>query len=150
MTRDDRSTPEEFKGFVPRPAPANLRQKVLAAAAAGGTRPVGRFLSQVQWGMAAACAFLIIGALAGDAFISRTLAGRLDVLLNEHLAASLAGDSDRAGLEELIGVDQAHSIRQPMIRPRQDRALRMEGRMNWNDMALEEKEYADVFTKSPR
>jgi hypothetical protein len=148
MTRDDRSTPEEFKGFVPRPAPANLRQKVLAAAAA--TRPAGSFLTSVQWGMAAVCVLLIIGALAGDVFISRTLAGRLDVLLNEHPAASPVGDSDRAGLEELIGVDQARSIRQPLIRPRQNRALRMEGRMNWDDMALEEKEDVDVHSKNPR
>jgi hypothetical protein len=148
MIRDDRSTPEEFKGFVPRPAPAELRQRVLAAAE--GIRPAGRFLTPAQWGIAALCTLLIIGALAGDALISRSLAGRLDVLLNEPPAASPAGDSDRAGLEELVGVDQARLMRHQLTRPRHDRALRMEGRANWNDSALEEKENADVHSKNPR
>jgi len=148
MNRDDRSTPEELKGFVPRPAPPHVRQKALAATE--GIRPAGRFLTPAQWGIAAACALLIIGALAGDALISRSLAGRLDVLLNERPAASPAGDADRVGLEELVGIDQARTIRRQWTRPRPNRALQIEERMDWNDRAVEEKEDADVHSKNPR
>ena len=40
MNEDNRSTPEELKGFVPRPASPHLRAKVLAAAAADAKRRV--------------------------------------------------------------------------------------------------------------
>jgi hypothetical protein len=92
----------------------------------------------------------MIGALAGDALISRSLAGRLDILLNKGSTAPSAGDADRAGMEELAGIGQARSLRRPSIRPRYDRASRVEERMDWNDRALEEKEDGDVHSKNPR
>lgn len=148
MRQEDQTTSEHLKGFVLRPAPEELRQKVLAAA--GGTQSVGRFLTPVQWGMAAVCGLLIAVALGGDALLVRTQARRLDALLNDRPAASPIGDAERSGLEELVGVQEARSMRFQMTRPRQDRALRMEGRMNWDDMALEEKEDVDVHSKNPR
>jgi hypothetical protein len=148
MNKDDHGLPEELKDFVPRPAPPHLRTKVLAAITT--TPPAGRFLTPGQWRMAAACALPMIGALAGDALISRSLAGRLDILLNKSQAASSVGDADRAGLEELVGIDQARSLRRLSTRPRHDRASRVEEQMDWNDRALEEKEDADVHSKNPR
>lgn len=148
MRQEDQTTSEHLKGFVLRPAPPELRQKVLAAA--GGIRSAGRFLSPVQWGMVAACVLLMIGSLAGDALISRSLAGRLDILLKEGPAASPGGDADRAGLEEFVGVDQARSLYMQSTRPRHDRASRIEERMDWKDRAVEEKEDADVHSKNPR
>ncbi len=148
MNKHDRSVPDGLKGFVPRPAPPHVRQKALAAAE--GIRPVGRFLTPAQWGMAAACTLLVIGALAGDAVLSRTIAGRLDALLNERPAESAAGHADRAGLEELLGADQARSLRLQSTRPRHDQAIWMEGRMDKNALAFEEKEDADGYSKNPR
>jgi hypothetical protein len=148
MNEDNRNAPDELKGFVPRPAPPHLRKKVLAAAAA--VPPTGQSLTAAQWGMAAACALFIIGALAGDSLISKSLAGRLDVLLNERPAASPADDPDRAGLEELVGVDQVRSMRLQSNRPRHDRAVRMAGRLEGSGSNLEDKEDADVSAKNPR
>ena len=107
MNKHDRSVPDGLKGFVPRPAPPHVRQKALAAAE--GIRPVGRFLTPAQWGMA-----------------------------------------DRAGLEELLGADQARSLRLQSTRPRRDQAIWMEGRMDKDALAFEEKEDADGYSKNPR
>ena len=148
MNEDDRGLPEALKGFVPRPAPPHLRTKVLAAATA--IPPIGRFLTAAQWGMAAACVLLILGALSGDAFISVTQARRLDTILNDRLAESAARNSDRAGLEELLGADQARSLRLQPTRPRHNQAIWMEGRMDKDALAFEEKEDADVHSKNPR
>jgi hypothetical protein len=148
MKKDDRSLPKDLKGFVPRPAPPHLRLKVLAAAAA--VRPAERFLTAAQWGMAAASAVLIIGALAGDAVLSRTMTGRLDAVLSERPADSLAAVAERAGLEEILGAAQARALYAPSARPRQDPISRMEGRGNWDESALVKKEGADVHTKNPQ
>jgi hypothetical protein len=148
MNEDNRSTPEELKGFVPRPASPHLRAKVLAAAAA--TPPAGRFLTAAQWGMAAACALLVIGALAGDAVLSKALAERLDVLLNERSAASPVANADRTGLEEILGADQVRLLGTKTTRPRRDSTIRIDGRMEGRGSNLEDKEDADVPTKNPR
>ena len=148
MNKDDRNTPDELKGFVPRPAPPYLRTKVLTAAK--GIRPADGFLTSAQWGMAVACALLVIGALAGDAVLSRTLAGRLDVLLNERSAAFPVTDADRTGLEEILGAAQARALYVPSSQPRQDRTVRMQGRGNWDESAMEDKEDVDVPAKNPR
>ena len=148
MNEDDRGLPEELKDFVPRPAPPHLRQKVLAGAAA--IPPAGRFLTTAQWGLAAACALLVFGALAGDAVLSRTMAGRLDSLLSERPTDSMAAGADRAGLEEILGAAQARALYAPSARPRQDRINRMEGQGNWDESAMEDKENADVHAKNPR
>lgn len=147
MMLDDRTTPDYLERFVPRPAPANLRRKVLAAAAA--TRPAGSFLTSVQWGMTSVCALLIVGALAGDAILSMRQARRLDALLNDRPAVSPIGDADRSALEELVGVDQARTMRFQMTRPHLDRGSRMEGWLDGNALAFEEKEDVDVHSKNP-
>jgi hypothetical protein len=144
MNEDERSAPDELKGFAPRPAPPHLRQKVLAAAAA--TQPTGRFLTAAQWGMAAASAFLIFGALAGDAVLSKMLAGRLDVLLNGHQGADPAAGADRTSFEEILGADQVRLLGIKSTRPRHDRAIRMAGRMEGSGSNLEDKEDADVHS----
>jgi hypothetical protein len=148
MNKDDRNTPDALKGFVSRPAPPYLRTNVLTAAK--GIRPAYGFLTSAQWGMAAACVLLILGALSGDAFISVTQARRLDTILNDRLAESAARNSDRAGLEELLGADQARSLRLQPTRPRHNQAIWMEGRMDKDALAFEEKEDADVHSKNPR
>ncbi len=148
MRQEDQTTSEHLKGFVLRPAPQYLRQKILAAAKE--IRPHAYFLTSVQWGMAAACALLIVGALAGDAFLSRTLAGRLDVLLNESPADFTAAGAERTGIEEIVGVGQARLLYAPSTRLRHDRSVRTNGRGDWDESAFEEKENADVLEKNPR
>jgi hypothetical protein len=74
----------------------------------------------------------------------------LDALLIDRPTASPVRDADRSALEELVGVDQARTMRHQLTRPRHDRATRMEGRIDWNDLALEEKEDVDVHSKNPR
>ncbi len=148
MNKRDRSVPDGLKGFVPRPAPPHVRQMALTAAER--IRPVGRILTPAQWGMAAACSLLVIGALAGDAVLSRTIAGRLDALLNERPAESAAGNADRTGLEELLGADQARSLRLLSTRSRYDQAIWREVRMDKDVLAFEGKEDADGHSKNPR
>jgi hypothetical protein len=148
MNEDDRVLPEVLKDFVPRPAPPHLRTKVLIAAAA--IPPAGRFLTAAQWGMAAACALLVIGALAGDAALSRAMAGRLDVLLNERPVASPVTDADRTGLEEILGADQVRLLGTKTTRLRRDSAIRIDGRMDGKGSSLEDKEDADVHSQNPR
>ena len=148
MNEDDRGLPEALKDFVPRPAPLHLRQKILAAATA--IPPAGRFLTAAQWGMAAACALLVIGSLAVDAALSRTMFRRLDVLLNERPAAFPVTDADRTGFEEILGAAQARALYAPSARLRQDRTVSMQGRTNWDASVMEDKENADVREKNPR
>jgi hypothetical protein len=148
MNEDDRGLPEEMKDFVPRSAPPHLRAKVLTAAAA--IPPADRFLTAAQWGMAAACALLVFGALAGDAVLSRTLAGRLDVLLDERPAAFPVTDADRTSLEEILGADQVRLLGTKSTRPRRDSAARIDGRTEGRGSSLEDKEDADVHSQNPR
>jgi hypothetical protein len=148
MNKDLREAPDELKDFVPRPAPPHLRRKVLAAAA---TIPSGgRLLTAAQWGLVVACALLAIGALAGDAVLSKTLAGRLDVLLDKRPAAFPVTDADRTGLEEILGADQVRLLGTKMNRLRRDSAARIDGRMEGGVSNLEDKEDADVHAKNPR
>jgi hypothetical protein len=144
MNKDNRGLPEALKNFVPRPAPPHLRTKVLAAAAA--VPPSGRFLTAAQWGIAAACALLVIGALAGDAVLSRTMAGRLDVLLNECPVVPPITDADRMGLEEIFGADQVRLLDIKTTRIRRDSAARIDGRIDDGVSSLEGKEDADVHS----
>jgi hypothetical protein len=148
MRRDDQTASEHLKGFVPRSAPPEMRQKVLAAAE--GTQLIGRFLTSAQWGMAAVCALLIIGALGGDTLLSRTQARRLDALLNDRLAASPVRVDDRSALEEIVGVQEARSMRLLLTRPRQEKASATEGWTVRTVLTIEEKEDADVHSKNPR
>ena len=148
MIDDGRKTSDYLKAFVPRPAPPELRQKALAAAE--GTRPAGRFLTPRQWGMAVACVLVIIGGLAGDAILSGKQARRLDALLDGHPAAALIRDAERSVLEELVGVQDARSLRFLLTRPFPERASPKDGRIDGNFLAFEEKENVDVHSKNPR
>ncbi len=148
MNDDERKASDYLKALVPRPAPPELRQKALAAA--DGARSAGRFLTPGQWGLAAACVLLIIGSLAGDSILSAKQARRLDVLLDGRPAAALIRDTDWLALEELVGAQEARTIRSLLTRPLPERASLTEGRIVGNFLALEEKEDADVRSKNPR
>jgi hypothetical protein len=148
MNDDERKTSDYLKAFVPRPAPMELRPKVLAAAE--GARPAGRFLTPGQWGMAAVCSLFVIGALAGDSILSRKQARRLDALVDDRPAAALIRDADRSALEELVGVQEARSMRFLLTRPRPDKASATEEWTVRAGLTIEEKEDADVHSKNPR
>jgi hypothetical protein len=148
MNDDERKTSDYLKAFVPRPAPPELRPKVLAAA--GRPLPSVRYLTPNQWGVAAACVLLIIGALAGDAFLSRTQARQLDALLSDRQAASSDRDAERSALEEIIGVQATRSMRFPSTRTLPERTSHQDGRTDRNILAFEEKEDVDVHSKNPR
>jgi hypothetical protein len=148
MNDDERKTSDYLKAFVPRPAPTELRPKVLAVAE--GARPTGRFLTPRQWGMAAVCASFAIAALGGDAILSGKQARRLDALLDGRPTAALIRDADRSALEELVGVREARSMRFLLTRPFPQRTSHQDGRTDRNILAFEEKEDADVHSKNPR
>ena len=148
MNDDERKTSDYLKLFVPRPAPPELRHKALAAAA--GIRPARRFLTPRQWAMAAACALLIIGSLAGDSILSGKQARRLETLLDGRPAAALIRDTDRSALEELVGVQAARTMRVLLPRPHPERIFPKGMRTDRDVLAFEEEEGADVHSKNPR
>ena len=148
MNDDERRTSDYLKAFVPRPTPPELRQKALAAAQ--GAHPAGRFLTPRQWGMAAACALLIIGSLAGDSILSGKQARRLDALLDGRPAVALIRDTDRSALEELVGAQEARAMRFLLPRPLPERIFPKDGRTDRYILMFEEKEDADVHSNNPR
>jgi hypothetical protein len=148
MNDDERRTSDYLKAFVPRPTPPELRQKALAAAQ--GAHPAGRFLTPRQWGMAAACALLIIGSLGVDSILSGKQARRLDFLLDGRQAAALIRETDRSSLEELVGVQAAGTMRFLSPRPFPERIFPKDGRTDLYILMFEEKEDADVHSKNPR
>ena len=148
MNDDERKISAYLKSFVPRPAPPELRQRALAAAE--GTRAAGRFLTTGQWRMAAVCSLFVIAALTGDSILSRKQARRLDALLDGRPAEALIRDADRSALEELVGVQEARSMRFLLTRPLPGRTFPEDGRTDRTILTFEEKEDADVHSKNPR
>jgi hypothetical protein len=148
MNDDERKTSDYLKAFVPRPAPTELRSKVLAVA--HGIQPSGRFLTLGQWRLAAVCSMLIFVVLAGDFILSGKQARRLDAFLDGRPAAALIRDADRSALAELVGVQEARSMRFLLTRPRPDRASPKAWQIDGNSLTFEEKEDVDVHSKNPR
>jgi len=127
MNDDEQKTLNYLKAFVPRPAPSELKQKVLAAARA--SRSSDRFLTSIQWEVAVVCVLLIIGALAGDSILSWKQARRLDAL-DDRPPAAFMDDADRSALEELVGADGVKHIRLQLTRFLRELAYPKEGRID--------------------
>jgi len=142
MKRDDRPSSDLLKGFVPRPAPPELRSRVLSAARA--VRLAAGFWSPIQWAAAVGCGLSIVVLLAAGARLAHRLSGRMDVLLAGTRGAAAAVEAVSPELREAVGVALAdRSWHRPA--PERPRPVQREV-LDWESV----EEDVDAGTKNPR
>ena len=88
MTEDEKRVGDFLRKFGPRPAPPELKRRVLAAA--GVARGQDAFFSRAQGRAAAAFGFLLLAAIVGDALFAGLSTSGLRDLTAEPASAGIA------------------------------------------------------------
>lgn len=105
MSQEKKCIEELLREFTPRPAPPELRRRILAAASE--PKELGRFLSPAQKSAALALGFLILASLAGDAwFARRSELGLRTLLAGTGSAGTSARMIDQDLIREISGQDR--------------------------------------------
>jgi hypothetical protein len=105
MSEEKKPLEELMREFVPRPAPPELKRRVLAAASK--SREVGGFLSRPQLRAAAVLGLISIAALAADAwFAGRTARGAEEILAATESGGAESRKIDQDLIREIAGQDR--------------------------------------------
>jgi len=106
MTEDEKSVGELLRKFTPRPAPPELKRRILAAAGERDDR--GRFFSRAQWRAAAVFSSLILASAAWDALsVGRSARGASALLAGPANSDAATQQLDQELIREVAGQDRS-------------------------------------------